>query len=64
MANLVRGVAQGTLAFIMPPIIAITSARQNGEEFPGGETGQLLLGEFGVAFVSSVTYFTAAGMMQ
>ena len=64
VANLVGGVAQGTLAFIMPPTIAVTLARRNGEELPGGETGQLLLGAFGVAVVSAVTYFTAAGMMQ
>ena len=59
VANLVGGVAQGTLAFIMPPVIAVTLARQNGEELAGGEAGQFLLGAFGVSVVSCVSYFTA-----
>mmetsp|Transcript_13432 Transcript_13432/g.22245 ORF Transcript_13432/g.22245 Transcript_13432/m.22245 type:complete len:488 (-) Transcript_13432:13-1476(-) len=64
VANLVGGVAQGTLAFIMPPAIAVALARRNGQELVGGESGQLLLGAFGVAVVSSVTYFTAVGIFQ
>jgi proton-coupled amino acid transporter len=64
VANLVGGVAQGTLAFIMPPTIAVALARRNGEELVGGETGQLLLGAFGVTVVCSVTYFTALGIFQ
>jgi proton-coupled amino acid transporter len=64
VANLVGGVAQGTLAFIMPPAIAVTLARRNGDDLAGGEAGQLLLGAFGVLVVSSVTYFTAVGMLQ
>lgn len=65
VTNLVGGVAQGTLAFIMPPAIAVALARRNGTDVAGGgEAGQLLLGLFGVAVVSSVTYFTAVGMLQ
>lgn len=65
VANLVGGVAQGTLAFIMPPAIAVALARRNDEDLGvGGETGQLLLGAFGVSVVSSVTYFTAVGIFQ
>lgn len=62
VANLVGGVAQGTLAFIMPPAIAITLARQK----PGqpNEIGQWLVGAFGVVVVSAVTYSTAVGMRQ
>ena len=64
VANLVGGVAQGTLAFIMPPAIAIALSRRNGEMLEGGETGQIALAAFGVAVVSSVTYFTAVGIFQ
>jgi proton-coupled amino acid transporter len=64
VANLVGGVAQGTLAFIIPPAIAVALARRNGEDLVGGETGQFLLGTFGLAVVSSVTYFTAVGILQ
>eukprot|EP00566_Odontella_aurita_P012374 CAMPEP_0113530386 /NCGR_PEP_ID=MMETSP0015_2-20120614/2910_1 /TAXON_ID=2838 /ORGANISM="Odontella" /LENGTH=485 /DNA_ID=CAMNT_0000429101 /DNA_START=321 /DNA_END=1778 /DNA_ORIENTATION=+ /assembly_acc=CAM_ASM_000160 len=64
VANLVGGVAQGTLAFIMPPAIAVTLARRNEQELAGGEASQLLVGVFGAAVVSSVTYFTAVGMIQ
>ena len=64
VANLVGGVAQGTLAFIMPPAIAVALSRRNGEALVGGETGQIALAAFGVAVVSSVTYFTAVGIFQ
>lgn len=64
VANLVGGVAQGTLAFIMPPAIAVTLSRRNGEALAGGETTQFALAAFGVAVVSSVTYFTAVGIFQ
>jgi proton-coupled amino acid transporter len=64
VANVVGGVAQGTLAFIVPPAIAVTLARRNGNELAGGEASQLLLGAFGVSVVSSVTYFTASAMLQ
>lgn len=84
VANLVGGVAQGTLAFIMPPAIAVTLARRNNNSNTNGNIGQatsnigasaggregesevaqLLLGAFGVALVSSVTYFTAVGLLE
>ena len=64
VANLVGGVAQGTLAFIMPPAIAVALARRNEDEIVGGEAGQLLLGVFGVSVVSAVTYFTFVGTVQ
>mmetsp|Transcript_19968 Transcript_19968/g.29402 ORF Transcript_19968/g.29402 Transcript_19968/m.29402 type:complete len:143 (+) Transcript_19968:1-429(+) len=64
VANLVGGVAQGTLAFILPPLIAVTLARKGDVALDaGGEVGQLLLGLFGVCVVSSVSYFTIAGML-
>lgn len=59
VANLVGGVAQGTLAFIMPPTIAVALARQSGDPLIGGETVQFALAAFGVTVVSSVTYYTA-----
>jgi len=63
VANLVGGVAQGTLAFIVPPAIAVSLARKNEDvELVGGEICQFLLAGFGVAVVSSVTYFTAVGV--
>merc|ERR1712086_913187 len=68
VANLVGGVAQGTLAFIIPPAIAITLANNsndnNNEEQDDPEilVQQYLVAAFGVLVVSSVTYFTAAGM--
>ena len=61
VANLVGGVAQGTLAFIIPPAIAITlSRRSNNEGVDASEIPQWLTGAFGVAVVSCVTYFTLA----
>jgi len=66
VANLVGGVAQGTLAFIMPPAIAISLARKNEdvELSVGGEVCQFLLMGFGVVVVSLVTYFTAVGILS
>lgn len=59
VANLVGGVAQGTLAFIVPPAIDVAlSRRRNSGEFDVKEIPQWLVGAFGVAVVSSVTYFT------
>mmetsp|Transcript_3618 Transcript_3618/g.8010 ORF Transcript_3618/g.8010 Transcript_3618/m.8010 type:complete len:540 (-) Transcript_3618:132-1751(-) len=59
VANLVGGVAQGTLAFIIPPAIAISlSRRKNSGDFDTSEIPQWLIGGFGAAVVSSVTYFT------
>ena len=61
VANLVGGVAQGTLAFIIPPAIAIALSRRTSVgEFEVDEIPQWLIGGFGVAVVSSVTYFTLA----
>jgi len=64
VANLVGGVAQGTLAFVIPPAIAVSLARKNEDvELVGGEVFQFLLLGFGVLVVSSVTYFTAVGIL-
>ena len=61
VANLVGGVAQGTLAFIIPPAIAIALSRRTSVgEFEVDEIPQWLIGGFGVVVVSSVTYFTLA----
>lgn len=58
VVNLVGGVAQGTLAFIMPPAIATALSRRNGVGSAQAEVGQLVLGCFGVAVVSAVACFT------
>lgn len=59
VANLVGGVAQGTLAFIMPPAIAVALAKSRDEDMEGaGKIGQYALGAFGISVVSAVTYFT------
>ena len=63
VANLVGGVAQGTLAFILPPAIAVTLARRSGDSSNGDEVVQWALGAFGVMVVSAVTYFTIDSMM-
>jgi amino acid permease len=66
VANLVGGVAQGTLAFVMPPAIAVTLARRkgSGQVLAGGEIGQFMLAIFGVFVVLSTSYFTAVGVMN
>jgi hypothetical protein len=60
VANLVGGVAQGTLAFVLPPAISIALSRRGreGAGFAIDEVPQWLVGGFGVAVVVSVTYFT------
>lgn len=58
VANLVGGVAQGTLAFIIPPAMDIALSRQRTGDVTTSEIRQWLIGSFGVAVVSSVTYFT------
>lgn len=58
VANLVGGVAQGTLAFIIPPAIAISLSRRTNDG--ENEIPQWMIGIFGAAVVSSVTYFTLA----
>jgi len=60
VANLIGGVAQGTLAFIIPPAIAIALSRRTSEGFEAEEIPNWLIASFGVAVVSSVTYFTLA----
>lgn len=65
VANLVGGVAQGTLAFVLPPAIAIALSRRRRSADGGDKTHitleeipQWLIGGFGLVVVSSVTYFT------
>ena len=60
VANLVGGVAQGTLAFVLPPAIsiALSRRRRGGAGFDINEVPQWLVGGFGIAVVVSVTYFT------
>jgi len=59
VANLVGGLAQGTLAFIIPPAMAIALSRKSGDgSFTESEIPQWLTGSFGVLVVSCVTYFT------
>ena len=59
VANLVGGVAQGTLAFIMPPAIAIALLdKENGEDTGKDKIVQYAVGIFGGATVLAVTYFT------
>ena len=64
VANLVGGVAQGTLAFIVPPAMAISLSRRKSSDGANidisGEIPQWLIAAFGAAVVSSVTYFTLA----
>jgi len=71
IANLVGGVAQGSLAFILPPLIAITISRSQKNEIQssvvpvqftldqrGGEIPQIILGLFGVFVVLATSYST------
>merc|ERR1712157_272591 len=60
VANLVGGVAQGTLAFIIPPAITISLQRRAEGINYASEIPQWLVGIFGAAVVTSVTYFTIA----
>jgi len=65
VANLVGGVAQGTLAFIIPPAIALALSRRSSKRnFDASEISEWLIGGFGVAVVSSVTYFTLAESLR
>jgi len=66
VANLIGGVAQGTLAFIVPPAIAITLKRREnkGRLDVAHELPQWLIAIFGGAVVSSVTYFTFSEAMN
>ena len=58
VANLIGGVAQGTLAFIVPPAIGISLSRRNKDAFDSSEIPEWLIASFGAVVVSSVTYFT------
>mmetsp|Transcript_4732 Transcript_4732/g.9900 ORF Transcript_4732/g.9900 Transcript_4732/m.9900 type:complete len:500 (+) Transcript_4732:51-1550(+) len=58
VANLVGGLAQGTLAFIVPPAIEISLSRRSGENSVAKEIPQWAVGSFGVAVVAAVTFFT------
>jgi amino acid permease len=60
VANLVGGVAQGTLAFVLPPAISIALSRRqrNDAGFDIDEIPQWLVGGFGIAVVVSVMYST------
>eukprot|EP00587_Corethron_hystrix_P005239 CAMPEP_0113316018 /NCGR_PEP_ID=MMETSP0010_2-20120614/11449_1 /TAXON_ID=216773 ORGANISM="Corethron hystrix, Strain 308" /NCGR_SAMPLE_ID=MMETSP0010_2 /ASSEMBLY_ACC=CAM_ASM_000155 /LENGTH=487 /DNA_ID=CAMNT_0000172625 /DNA_START=253 /DNA_END=1716 /DNA_ORIENTATION=+ /assembly_acc=CAM_ASM_000155 len=65
VANLVGGVAQGTLAFIMPPLITMNLVRNGyGELDVGGKPGQWVLGLFGVFVVTSTSYFTVVSFLS
>ena len=64
VANLVGGVAQGTLAFIMPPAVALSLAKRSGEKLSGPERSILYcLAAFGTSCVLAVTYFTATEVL-
>lgn len=58
VANLVGGLAQGTLAFIIPPAIEIALLRRSGDNSIAKEIPQWAVGSFGVVVVAAVTYFT------
>ena len=65
VANLVGGVAQGTLAFIMPSAVALSLAKKSGEELSGREKSILYgLAAFGTSCVAAVTYFTASEVIM
>merc|ERR1712176_1511451 len=53
VANLVGGVAQGTLAFIIPPAISISLQRRDEGTNYASEIPQWLVGLFGATVVSS-----------
>jgi hypothetical protein len=58
VANLVGGLAQGTLAFIVPPAIEIALSRRSGDNSIAKEIPQWAVDSFGVVVVAAVTYFT------
>jgi amino acid permease len=67
VANLVGGVAQGTLAFVLPPMISIAlsrSRRMNDASFNVDELSQWLVLCFGAVVVVSVTYSTLAELTE
>ncbi|OEU14686.1 Aa_trans-domain-containing protein [Fragilariopsis cylindrus CCMP1102] len=66
VANLVGGVAQGTLAFIVPSAVALSLARKDGgKELTKNEQNVLYgVAAFGVLCVSAVSYFTVSEVME
>jgi len=58
VANLVGGVAQGVLAFVMPPAIALSLARRHGIENALETITQGTIFAFGLIVVLSVAYCT------
>jgi len=60
LANLVGGVAVGSLALIFPPAIAIALSREKNGSFHSSEVAQWMIGSFGMMVVSYVTYYTIA----
>ncbi len=58
VANLVGGLAQGTLAFIIPPAIEVALSRRSGDNSVEKEIPQWAVGSFGIAVVAAVTFFT------
>ena len=64
VANLVGGVAQGTLAFVLPPAIVLQLARTRRLVLqPHQILAQWLVGALGVITVTSVTYTTVSVML-
>eukprot|EP00977_Amphora_coffeiformis_P014407 scaffold4017_cov180-Amphora_coffeaeformis.AAC.7 len=61
VANLVGGVAQGTLAFVLPPAIVLTMARQKNNVAEHA-IAHWIVGLFGVLVVTAVTFSTASEM--
>jgi len=60
VANLVGGVAQGTLAFIMPSAVALSLAKKSNEPLTIQQKSLLYgIAIFGTICVICVTYFTA-----
>jgi len=63
VANLVGGVAQGTLAFVFPPAIILKLAKDRKLVLPRHLVlAQWLVGGFGVVVVTAVSFSTACGM--
>jgi len=58
VANLVGGLAQGTLAFIIPAAIELALSRKSGDASFTKDLPQFAVGSFGVIVVAAVTYFT------
>jgi len=61
VANLVGGVAQGTLAFVLPPAIVLTMARRKNR-VADHAVANWFIGLFGMLVVTAVTYNTVSEM--